>query len=156
MVNSTGTYGPYQYAEAFIPRTILNALDGNPLTLGSDGGQAGPWLFVRDYCAALRLVLLKGTPGDTYNVGGMRTRSRVEIVDRICELLDELAPRADRMWYRTQKLFVGGSAGDDCCSAIDTSKIRSELGWAPVESFETGIRKTVLWYLEEPPLACRG
>ncbi len=111
--------------------------------------QAGPWLFVRDYCAALRLVLLKGTPGETYNVGGMRTRSLVEIVDRICDLLDELAPRADQLSYRKQKMFVNAAASVDCCTAIDTSKIRNELGWAPVESFETGIRQTVLWYLED-------
>lgn len=146
--NCSNNYGPYQFPEKLIPLMILNALDGKSLPIYGDGKNVRDWLFVEDHCAAIRLVLENGRLGETYNVGGMCERQNIEVVERICDLLDELAPRADGASYHAQKTFVRDRPGHDRRYAINCSKLSAELGWMPAESFETGIRKTVSWYLQ--------
>ena len=146
--NCSNNYGPFQFPEKLIPLIILNALEGKPLPIYGDGQNVRDWLFVGDHCSAIRLVLERGRAGETYNVGGMCERTNLEVVDRLCALLDELSPRRDGGSYSEQKTFVRDRPGHDRRYAINCSKIVNELGWKPAESFETGLRKTVQWYLE--------
>jgi len=156
ITNCSNNYGPYQFPEKLIPLMILNALDGRPLPIYGDGGNVRDWLHVEDHCAALLLVLEQGQPGEKYNLGGANERTNLEIVDAICDALDELHPPASNSAmpktpgsgsYRTLKTFVADRPGHDRRYAIDASKVRRELGWRPSHSFDKGLRQTVQWYL---------
>ena len=127
---------------------IVNAQAGKPLPVYGDGQQIRDWLYVKDHCSAIRQVLAKGRLGETYNIGGWNEKPNIEIVYTVCALLDELRPRTDGKPYKEQISYVTDRPGHDKRYAIDASKIKNELGWAPAETFETGIRKTVQWYLE--------
>lgn len=146
--NCSNNYGPYHFPEKLIPLCILNALAGKPLPIYGDGQQIRDWLFVKDHCAAIRRVLEAGQLGETYNVGGWNEKANLEVVQTLCRILDELKPRADGQSYATQITFVKDRPGHDRRYAIDATKLEKELGWKPAETFETGIRKTVLWYLD--------
>jgi dTDP-glucose 4,6-dehydratase len=146
--NCSNNYGPYHFPEKLIPLMIVNALAGKPLPVYGDGQQIRDWLYVRDHCSAIRRVLDAGHPGETYNVGGWNEKPNLEIVHTVCSLLDELRPRADGKPYREQVSYVTDRPGHDRRYAIDARKIERELGWKPAETFATGIRKTVQWYLE--------
>lgn len=146
--NCSNNYGPFHFPEKLIPLMIVNALAGGPLPIYGDGMQVRDWLYVKDHCSAIREVLEKGQVGETYNVGGWNEKPNIEIVHHICALLDELCPKADGLSYKTQITHVSDRPGHDRRYAIDASKIERELGWTPTETFETGIRKTVMWYLE--------
>lgn len=146
--NCSNNYGPYHFPEKLIPLMIVNALAGKPLPVYGDGQQIRDWLYVKDHCAAIRCVLAGGRLGETYNVGGWNEKPNIEIVQTVCALLDELQPRADGLSYATQITYVTDRPGHDRRYAIDARKIERELGWKPAETFETGIRKTVVWYLE--------
>ena len=145
--NCSNNYGPYHFPEKLIPLMILNALDGKPLPVYGDGQQIRDWLFVEDHAAAIWLVLQKGRLGETYNVGGLNERANLDVVNTLCALLDAKSPRADGSSYAAQITYVADRPGHDRRYAIDCSKIQSELGWSPRESFETGLAKTVDWYL---------
>ncbi len=145
--NCSNNYGPYHFPEKLIPLMILNALEGKSLPVYGDGQQIRDWLYVEDHATAIWLVVCKGRPGETYNIGGFNERPNLEIVRRICALLDARAPRADGKSYASQITFVADRPGHDRRYAIDSGKIRRELGWVPRENFETGIEKTVDWYL---------
>jgi dTDP-glucose 4,6-dehydratase len=146
--NCSNNYGPYHFPEKLIPLVIHNALAGKPLPIYGDGQQVRDWLYVKDHCLAIRRVLADGVVGETYNVGGWNEKTNLEVVHAICGLLDEMSPRQDGMSYREQVTFVKDRPGHDRRYAIDASKIERELGWKPAETFETGIRKTVRWYLD--------
>ena len=146
VTNCSNNYGPYQFPEKLIPLTILNAIEGRPLPIYGDGGNVRDWLHVEDHCAGILLALVKGRAGEKYNIGGGNERTNLEIVDRICDILDELRPRTDT--YRALKTFVPDRPGHDRRYAIDAAKIRRELGWAPHHTFESGLRETVRWYLD--------
>ena len=146
--NCSNNYGPYQFPEKLIPLMIVNALAGKALPIYGDGQQIRDWLYVSDHCAAISRVLEDGRVGETYNIGGWNEKPNLEIVHAIIALLDELRPRTDGRSYREQITYVTDRPGHDRRYAIDASKIERELGWKPAETFETGIRKTVLWYLE--------
>ncbi len=148
--NCSNNYGPYHFPEKLIPLMIVNALAGKPLPVYGDGMQVRDWLYVRDHCSAIRRVLEAGRPGETYNVGGWNEKPNIEIVNTVCALLDELRPRADGVSYAAQITTVKDRPGHDRRYAIDASKIERELGWKPAETFDTGIRKTVQWYLANP------
>ncbi|MEY2598664.1 MAG: hypothetical protein RLZZ142_923 [Verrucomicrobiota bacterium] len=148
--NCSNNYGPFHFPEKLIPLVILNALEGKPLPIYGDGRNVRDWLYVGDHCSAIRRVLEAGRVGDTYNVGGWNEKTNLEVVETLCVILDELRPRADGQSYRDQITFVKDRPGHDRRYAIDASKMARELGWRPAESFETGIRKTVSWYLENP------
>ncbi|UXY15545.1 dTDP-glucose 4,6-dehydratase [Chitiniphilus purpureus] len=148
--NCSNNYGPYHFPEKLIPLVILNALAGKPLPVYGDGQQVRDWLFVRDHCSAIRRVLEAGRLGETYNVGGWNEKANLDVVQTICTLLDELQPRADGKGYAEQITFVADRPGHDRRYAIDARKLEKELGWKPAETFETGIRKTVQWYLAHP------
>lgn len=148
--NCSNNYGPYHFPEKLIPLMIVNALAGKPLPVYGDGLQIRDWLYVKDHCSAIRAVLARGTPGEVYNIGGCNEKPNIAIVHAICDLLDSLRPRADGQSYRSQIATVADRPGHDRRYAIDASKIASTLGWTPAETFETGIRKTVDWYLENP------
>ena len=148
--NCSNNYGPYHFPEKLIPLMIVNALAGKPLPVYGDGMQVRDWLYVKDHCSAIRRVLEAGQLGETYNVGGWNEKPNLEIVRTICALLDELRPRADGRPYREQITHVADRPGHDRRYAIDARKIERELGWKPAETFETGIRKTVQWYLDHP------
>jgi dTDP-glucose 4,6-dehydratase len=148
--NCSNNYGPYHFPEKLIPLMIVNALALKPLPVYGDGQQIRDWLYVSDHCSAIRRVLAAGQPGETYNVGGWNEKPNLEIVHTVCDLLDELRPRSDGQSYRTQITFVKDRPGHDRRYAIDARKIERELGWKPAETFETGIRKTVQWYLDHP------
>ena len=148
--NCSNNYGPYHFPEKLIPLVILNALNGKPLPIYGDGQQIRDWLFVGDHCSAIREVLAKGKLGETYNIGGWNEKANLDVVKTICHILDELKPRADGKAYVEQITFVKDRPGHDRRYAIDASKIERELGWRPNETFETGIRKTVQWYLDNP------
>ena len=148
--NCSNNYGPYHFPEKLIPLVIVNALAGQPLPVYGDGLQVRDWLYVGDHCSAIRRVLEAGRPGETYNVGGWNEKPNIEIVRTVCALLDELRPRADGASYAQQITFVKDRPGHDRRYAIDARKIERELGWRPAETFETGIRKTVQWYLAHP------
>lgn len=147
--NCSNGFGPYQLPEKLIPRLITNALAGKTLPIYGDGLNVRDWLYVGDFCAALRAVLARGRVGETYNVGGGNERSNIQIAHGLCELLDELRPRAGGS-YKEQIRFVADRPGHDRRYAIDARKIRSELGWQPLESFESGLRRTVRWFLDNP------
>lgn len=146
ITNCSNNYGPFQFPEKLIPLMILNALDGRPLPIYGDGGNIRDWLHVEDHCAGIMRVLQAGRLGEKYNVGGGNERTNLEIVDRICDAVDELAP-ATRT-HRELKTFVPDRPGHDRRYAIDATKIRRELGWQPAHTFETGLQETVRWYLE--------
>lgn len=145
--NCSNNYGPYHFPEKLIPLMIVNALEGKSLPVYGDGQQIRDWLYVQDHCAAIRCVLAGGRLGETYNVGGWNEKPNIEIVQTICALLDELQPRIDGVSYATQITYVTDRPGHDRRYAIDAKKIERELGWKPAETFESGIRKTVEWYL---------
>ena len=145
--NCSNNYGPYHFPEKLIPLCLHNALSGKPLPIYGDGLQVRDWLYVKDHCSAIRRVLEGGRVGETYNVGGWIEKPNLEVINTLCEILGELAPRQDGLSYKTQVTFVKDRAGHDRRYAIDASKIERELGWRPAETFETGIRKTVEWYL---------
>ena len=145
--NCSNNYGPFHFPEKLIPLMIVNALAGKPLPVYGDGMQVRDWLYVKDHCSAIRRVLEAGTLGETYNVGGWNEMPNIDIVNHVCGLLDELRPRADGVSYGTQVTYVKDRPGHDRRYAIDARKIERELGWKPAETFDTGIRKTVAWYL---------
>lgn len=145
--NCSNNYGPYHFPEKLIPLCIMNALNGKQLPVYGDGQQIRDWLFVEDHTRGIRTVLEHGVLGETYNIGGWNEKANLDVVKLICSLLDELQPREDGVSYSTQIAFVTDRPGHDRRYAIDARKIERELGWKPVETFETGIRKTVQWYL---------
>ncbi len=144
--NCSNNYGPYHFPEKLIPLMIVNALAGKSLPIYGDGQQVRDWLFVSDHCSAIRTVLAKGRPGEVYNVGGWNEKTNLEIVHTVCALLDELRPSVEGP-YRRLITYVKDRPGHDRRYAIDAGKIEAELGWRPAETFDTGIRKTVAWYL---------
>jgi len=146
--NCSNNYGPYHFPEKLIPLCILNALNGKPLPIYGDGQQIRDWLYVKDHCSAIRRVLEAGKLGETYNVGGWNEKANLDVVNTLCAILDELKPRADGQSYATQIIFVQDRPGHDRRYAIDARKLEKELGWKPQETFETGIKKTVQWYLD--------
>ncbi|MGV1017852.1 MAG: dTDP-glucose 4,6-dehydratase [Fluviibacter phosphoraccumulans] len=146
--NCSNNYGPYHFPEKLIPLCILNALNGKPLPIYGDGQQIRDWLYVKDHCSAIRRVLEAGKLGETYNVGGWNEKANLDVVNTLCAILDELKPRADGQSYATQITFVQDRPGHDRRYAIDARKLEKELGWKPQETFETGIKKTVQWYLD--------
>ena len=146
--NCSNNYGPYHFPEKLIPLVIANALAGKPLPIYGDGRQVRDWLYVKDHCSAIRRVLEAGMPGETYNIGGRNEKPNIEVVHTLCAMLDELQPRNDGASYKDQITFVTDRPGHDRRYAIDASKIKRELGWQPAETFESGIRKTVRWYLD--------
>jgi len=148
--NCSNNYGPYHFPEKLIPLMIVNALAGKALPVYGDGMQVRDWLYVKDHCSAIRRVLTAGRVGEVYNVGGWNEKPNIDIVKTVCALLDELRPKADRSSYSTQISYVTDRPGHDRRYAIDACKIERELGWKPAETFETGIRKTVQWYLANP------
>ena len=145
--NCSNNYGPYHFPEKLIPLVIHNALAGKPLPIYGDGQQVRDWLYVEDHCKAIMRVLQDGRLGETYNVGGWNEKPNIEVVRTLCALLDELQPRADGESYATQMTFVKDRPGHDRRYAIDARKLERELGWRPEETFESGLRKTVQWYL---------
>jgi dTDP-glucose 4,6-dehydratase len=148
--NCSNNYGPFHFPEKLIPLMIVNALAGKPLPVYGDGMQVRDWLYVKDHCSAIRRVLEAGRLGEVYNVGGWNEMPNLEIVNRVCTLLDEMRPRADGQSYLGQISFVADRPGHDRRYAIDARKLETELGWKPAETFESGIRKTVQWYLDNP------
>jgi len=145
--NCSNNYGPYHFPEKLIPLVLLNALAGKPLPIYGDGQQVRDWLYVQDHCRAIVRVLEAGKVGETYNIGGWNEKTNLEVVNTLCAVLDELQPRADGKGYAEQITYVKDRPGHDRRYAIDARKIERELGWKPQETFETGIRKTVQWYL---------
>ena len=146
--NCSNNYGPYHFPEKLIPLCILNALKGKPLPIYGDGKQIRDWLYVKDHCSAIREVLKQGQIGETYNIGGWNEKTNLEVVQTLCAILDELKPKLDGKSYADQITFVKDRPGHDRRYAIDASKLDRDFGWRPEETFETGLRKTVLWYLE--------
>jgi dTDP-glucose 4,6-dehydratase len=144
--NCSNNYGPYQFPEKLVPLMILNALEGKPLPVYGDGRNVRDWLYVEDHCAAIRCVLARGEPGETYNIGGSSEQRNIDVVRGICALLDELQPSAQGP-YESLITFVKDRPGHDRRYAMDATRIRAELGWAPSESFQSGLRRTVRWYL---------
>lgn len=148
--NCSNNYGPYHFPEKLIPLVILNALNSKPLPIYGDGQQIRDWLYVGDHCSAIREVLAKGKLGETYNIGGWNEKANLDVVKTICQILDELKPRADSKSYAEQITFVKDRPGHDRRYAIDASKVERDLAWRPAETFDTGIRKTIQWYLDNP------
>ena len=148
--NCSNNYGPYHFPEKLIPLVILNAINGKPLPIYGDGQQVRDWLFVSDHCSAIREVLAKGRLGETYNIGGWNEKANIDVVKTICQILDGLRPRTDGKSYAEQITFVKDRPGHDRRYAIDASKIARELDWKPKETFDSGIQKTVQWYLDNP------
>ncbi|HEY3300160.1 MAG TPA: dTDP-glucose 4,6-dehydratase [Methylophilaceae bacterium] len=146
--NCSNNYGPFHFPEKLIPLCLLNALAGKPLPIYGDGQQIRDWLFVKDHCSAIRRVLEAGKLGETYNVGGWNEKANLTVVTTLCAILDDLKPRADGQKYVSQITYVKDRPGHDRRYAIDATKLERELGWKPKETFETGIRKTVEWYLD--------
>lgn len=145
--NCSNNYGPYQFPEKLIPLTIYNALTGKDIPIYGDGQQIRDWLYVGDHCSAIRRVLEKGEVGEIYNIGGLNEKTNLEIVNIICEILDELLPAADGGSYKSQIIYVTDRLGHDKRYAIDASKIAKKLHWQPSETLETGMQKTIEWYL---------
>ena len=154
VTNCSNNYGPYHFPEKLIPHIILNALENRELPVYGQGLQIRDWLYVEDHAKALYTVVTRGVPGETYNIGGHNEWKNIDVVKKICSLLDELQPRQDKKSYAEQIVFVKDRPGHDLRYAIDAGKIRRELGWVPEETFETGLRKTVLWYLEHKNTWC--
>jgi dTDP-glucose 4,6-dehydratase len=148
--NCSNNYGPCQFPEKLIPLMILNALEGKPLPVYGDGGNVRDWLFVEDHCAAIRAVLERGRVGETYNIGGNSERKNLDVVLTICDLVDEMRPNREIGSRRKLITLVKDRAGHDRRYAINASKIANELGWQPAERFESGLRRTVCWYLDHP------
>jgi dTDP-glucose 4,6-dehydratase len=148
ITNCSNNYGPYHFPEKLIPLCILNALNGKSLPVYGDGKQIRDWLYVKDHCSAIREVLKQGHISETYNVGGWNEKTNLEVVENLCAILDELKPKSDGKSYADQITFVKDRPGHDRRYAIDASKLERDLGWRPQETFETGLRKTVIWYLE--------
>ena len=146
--NCSNNYGPFHFPEKLIPLVLLNALAGKPLPIYGDGQQVRDWLYVQDHCRAIARVLEAGNVGETYNIGGWNEKPNLEVVRTLCSVLDELQPRADGKGYAEQITYVKDRPGHDRRYAIDARKIERDLGWKPQETFETGIRKTVQWYLD--------
>jgi dTDP-glucose 4,6-dehydratase len=146
--NCSNNYGPYHFPEKLIPLCIHNALAGKPLPVYGDGQQIRDWLYVKDHCSAIRRVLEAGQVGEVYNVGGWNEKANLAVVHTLCDILDAFSPRADGQSYRSQITFVADRPGHDRRYAIDAGKLERELGWRPAETFDTGIRKTVRWYLD--------
>jgi dTDP-glucose 4,6-dehydratase len=146
--NCSNNYGPFQFPEKLIPLMIFNALENKPLPVYGDGMNVRDWLFVGDHCAAIRAVLADGRSGETYNIGGNSERPNIDVVNTICDLVDEMRPRPDSTPRRNLITYVQDRPGHDRRYAIDARKITNELGWKPAEGFESGLRKTVRWYLE--------
>jgi dTDP-glucose 4,6-dehydratase len=147
VTNCSNNYGPYQFPEKLIPLIITRALAGRPLPIYGDGQQVRDWLYVVDHCKAIAAVLAKGRTGETYNIGGANQRSNEEVVFTLCKLLDELAPESPHRPHAQLIAYVTDRPGHDRRYAINATKIEGETGWRPEESFETGLRKTVEWYL---------
>jgi dTDP-glucose 4,6-dehydratase len=145
--NCSNNYGPRQFPEKLIPLMIVSAINGRPLPVYGDGLNVRDWLYVADHCEALRLVLAKGTPGETYNIGGLCEKANIDLVRTICSILDELRPHSPHAPHARLITFVKDRPGHDRRYAVDCSKIRSQLGWEPKEVFETGLRKTIEWYV---------
>jgi dTDP-glucose 4,6-dehydratase len=148
--NCSNNYGPYQFPEKLIPLVIHNALSGKPLPVYGDGRNIRDWLYVADHCSAIRIVLARGKVGETYNVGGKNEKTNLDVVRTICRILDDLHPESPVTPHERLITFVTDRPGHDRRYAIDAGKIERDLGWSPAESFETGMRKTVSWYLEHP------
>lgn len=148
VTNCSNNYGPYHFPEKLIPLVILNALEGKALPIYGKGDQIRDWLYVEDHARALYTAVTKGVVGETYNIGGYNEKQNLEVVHTICDLLDEIVPKA--VSYRSQITYIADRPGHDRRYAIDASKIGRELGWKPIETFESGIRKTVQWYLDNP------
>jgi dTDP-glucose 4,6-dehydratase len=148
--NCSNNYGPYHFPEKLIPLVILNALAGKPLPIYGDGQQVRDWLYVKDHAHAIMRVLEAGSTGQTYNIGGHNEKANLDVVKTICAHLDQLRPRTDGQSYAQQITFVKDRPGHDRRYAIDASKIEQELGWRPEESFESGLKKTIEWYLNNP------
>jgi dTDP-glucose 4,6-dehydratase len=148
--NCSNNYGPYHFPEKLIPLVILNAINNKPLPIYGDGQQVRDWLYVGDHCSAICAVLAKGRLGQTYNIGGCNEKTNIDVVKTICQILNDIQPRPDGKSYTEQIIFVKDRPGHDRRYAIDASKIELELGWRPAETFDTGIRKTVQWYLDNP------
>lgn len=146
--NCSNNYGPFHFPEKLIPLVIANALAGKPLPIYGDGQQIRDWLYVGDHCAAIRQVLKRGKPGETYNIGGWNEQTNLDVVHTLCDMLDILRPKAKGGNYRAQITYVADRPGHDRRYAIDARKIERELGWKPGETFNTGIKKTVQWYLD--------
>ncbi len=152
--NCSNNYGPYHFPEKLIPLMIVNALAGKPLPVYGDGQQVRDWLYVKDHCSGIRRVLEAGRKGETYNIGGWNEKANLDVRNTLCTILDDLKPREDGKSYATQITFVKDRLGHDRRYAIDATKIERELGWKPTETFETGIRKTVQWYLDNQAWVC--
>jgi dTDP-glucose 4,6-dehydratase len=148
--NCSNNYGPYQFPEKLIPLVILNALAGKPLPVYGDGKNVRDWLYVGDHCSAIRLALAGGRPGETYNIGGNNEHANIDVVRTVCRILDELHPAGNAKPYESLIQFVADRPGHDRRYAIDSAKTTAELGWKPVETFASGLRKTVHWYLDNP------
>lgn len=148
ITNCSNNYGPYQFPEKLIPLCIFNALANKPIPIYGDGKQIRDWLYVKDHCKAIQSVLIKGEVGETYNIGGLNEKTNIEVVNQICQLLDQLKPRADGKSYVKQIQFIQDRPGHDKRYAIDASKLQSKIGWKPEESFESGLNKTIHWYLD--------
>ena len=153
--NCSNNYGPYQFPEKLIPLIIQKALRGEPLPIYGDGSNIRDWLFVEDHCRAILRVLEAGRPGEVYNVGGNSERTNLQVVDTLCALLDELVPGSPHRPHAGLKTFVTDRPGHDQRYAIDSSKLKRELGWAPQETFESGLRRTVAWYLDNAQWCAR-
>lgn len=145
--NCSNNYGPYQFPEKLIPLTIHNALNGKEIPIYGDGLQIRDWLFVEDHCDAIMRVLNRGNIGEVYNIGGLSEKTNIEVVEYICQMLDELSPRADTKSYKSQITHIKDRPGHDKRYAIDTTKIKESLGWNPELTFEEGISRTIGWYL---------
>ena len=156
MTNCSNNYGPYQFPEKLIPLVTLNAIEGRPLPIYGDGGNVRDWLYVEDHCAGILLALRRGRAGERYNIGGAGERTNLQVVDSICAVLDELLPATanpalaalGKQHYSELKMFVADRPGHDRRYAIDATKIRRELGWTPAEDFDSGIARTVRWYID--------
>ena len=148
--NCSNNYGPYQYPEKLIPMCISNAINNKKITIYGDGKQIRDWLYVKDHCDAIKTILNKGKPGETYNVGGSNERSNIEVINLICNFLDKKIPLKQKASYRNLIKYVNDRPGHDKRYSINASKIYKDLGWAAKENFETGLYKTVEWYLQNP------
>jgi dTDP-glucose 4,6-dehydratase len=148
ITNCSNNYGPYQFPEKLIPLCILNALKGKSLPIYGDGKQIRDWLYVKDHCSAIHRVLDYGRVGEIYNIGGLNEKTNIEVVRSICAILDQLKPKSNGKNYFDQIMFVKDRPGHDQRYAIDSTKLRNELNWSPQETFESGLQKTVIWYLE--------
>ena len=146
--NCSNNYGPYQFPEKLIPLMIINAITGKPLPVYGEGKNVRDWLYVTDHCSAIRQIIKKGCPGETYNIGGKTEKLNIEVVKTMCNLLDELRPKPDGSSYSDQIIFVQDRPGHDLRYAIDTTKIERDLNWQPHETFESGLSKTIKWYLD--------